>query len=83
MKKYNLDALFHDAIEYNVCMTDSELILLDRKHIEFDLDELQEKYEALKNYYRFPRTKEQKRELQKLNNQIVNLKASLFHKAWN
>ena len=82
-KKINLNALFHDAIEYNVIMTDAELILSDRKDIEFEIDELQDKFNSLNRYYRYPRSPEQKKELELLNKEITNLKMSLINKAWN
>lgn len=83
MKKLNLDALFHDAVEYNVCMSDTELMLLDKKEIEFEIDELKDRLDYLRMHYRFPRTQKQKEELKLLENEIVNLKVSLFNKNWN
>jgi len=83
MKKYNLDAIFHDAIEYELDMTDKQFVLLERRQIEFDIEEMQERLVALRKYYGHPRSGQQKRKLEKLQNQITNLKASLLHKAWN
>lgn len=82
MKKLNLNVPFYDAVEYDMEMSDKELILQSKKELQFELEEIQDKYKEIKkNNFRITTTV--RNELRQLKEQIINIKASLFHKNWN